>query len=93
MSLQIIYYKNSNMSNTMSATLQEVASRMGYVSVTTINIDENPSASRTHNITSVPTLIILKDGMIVHRHEGSFSKAFLSEMLQPFNGNKQIIKG
>jgi thioredoxin-like negative regulator of GroEL len=45
---------------------------------TDINIDYDPSMSQRHEVTSIPTLVILDgQGNTVHRHTGAMSKSQL----------------
>jgi len=47
-----------------------------------VNVDEAPNVSGAHGITSIPTLMIFKNGALVDRSTGLASKASLLEKLQ-----------
>jgi len=54
----------------------------GKVTVAKVNVDEAPGIAGTHNVTSIPTLIIFKNGQLVDRSTGLASKAALLAKLQ-----------
>jgi len=54
----------------------------GKVIVSKVNVDEAPNVSGAHGITSIPTLMIFKNGALVDRSTGLASKASLLEKLQ-----------
>jgi thioredoxin 1 len=54
----------------------------GKVTVAKVNVDEAPGIAAAHNVTSIPTLIIFKNGQLVDRSTGLASKAALLAKLQ-----------
>lgn len=54
----------------------------GKVTVAKVNVDEAPGIAGAHNVTSIPTLIIFKNGQLVDRSTGLASKAALLAKLQ-----------
>ena len=54
----------------------------GKVTVAKVNVDEAPGIASAHNVTSIPTLIIFKNGQLVDRSTGLASKAALLAKLQ-----------
>ena len=54
----------------------------GKVTVAKINVDEAPNTSAAHKVTSIPTLLIFKNGQLVDRSTGLASKAALLAKLQ-----------
>ncbi len=54
---------------------------LGKVVVCKVNVDENEALCFKYGISSIPTLIVFKNGEIAERNVGYASKAELSEML------------
>jgi len=54
----------------------------GKVTVAKVNVDEAPGIAGAHSVTSIPTLIIFKNGQLVDRSTGLASKAALLAKLQ-----------
>lgn len=50
--------------------------------VVKIDIDKSPDISKQHNITAVPTILILKNGIVVERFIGVTSEATLRNSLK-----------
>ena len=46
-----------------------------------LNVDNNPEVAMKYNIRSIPTLLILKDGQVVHQHVGLTTKQVLANKL------------
>lgn len=46
-----------------------------------VNVDDNPDVATRYGIRSIPTILILKDGEIVHRHVGTTTKAVLADKI------------
>ncbi len=56
---------------TMSPILSKVKSKMGNrATIIKINVDKNKAISNKHNIRSIPTLILFKNGRQVWRKSG-----------------------
>jgi len=55
---------------------------VGKVTVAKVNVDDAPGIAGVHNVTSIPTLIIFKNGQLVDRSTGLASKAALLAKLQ-----------
>jgi thioredoxin 1 len=49
-----------------------------------LNVDENPKISAEHQIMSIPTLLIFKDGYLVDRIVGAIPKKKLEQRLQQY---------
>ena len=47
-----------------------------------VNVDHNPEIAMKYGIRSIPTILILKDGEVVHKHVGTTTKAVLSEKIE-----------
>lgn len=54
----------------------------GKVLVGKVNVDENPNISMQYSIRSIPTILILKDGEVVHKHVGVTSKKILADKIE-----------
>src|SRR5215207_4893884 len=68
----------------VSPILAELArDHAGRLKVIKVNVDENPSLSRRFEATSIPTLVVTKDGRQVDRIVGAMPKAALEQRLEP----------
>ena len=64
-----------------SPIIEELANEVKEVKFVKVNVDENPDLASQHNIFSIPTFLIFKDGKIVHQFAGVRGKeGFLSEI-------------
>jgi thioredoxin 1 len=71
---------------TLGTGLNELASKMrGQVTFGQIDIENNSVTARRYNITSYPTLLIFKNGMLIDSQEGYGSKSELVDLLQVDN--------
>lgn len=63
----------------------------GRLKVGKVNVDEEDELARRHGITSIPCLMVYKNGEIVRKHIGAASKPALEELfkglLQPASGS------
>ncbi|MBT8212570.1 MAG: thioredoxin [Acidimicrobiia bacterium] len=64
--------------------LEEMAAEHDTISVAKLNVDENPQAAMQHDVMSIPTLIVFKDGVEKKRLVGARSKAALLDELTEF---------
>ncbi|HUP75017.1 MAG TPA: thioredoxin [Acidimicrobiales bacterium] len=65
--------------------LQEIADEQaGKLKIVKLNVDEAPDVAMKHQVMSIPTLIVFKDGVEVDRLVGARGKAQLLESLAPF---------
>ena len=66
----------------MARVLDELAAELeGKVVIAKINSDENPVASRTYRIMSLPTLLLFREGRIVATMVGARPKSALRDAL------------
>jgi thioredoxin len=66
----------------MARVLEELAGELaGTVVIAKINSDENPLASRTYRILSLPTLLLFREGGIVATMVGARPKSALRDAL------------
>lgn len=67
----------------MHPILDELAGEVqGKAKVFMVNIDTNMESTQRHKVTSVPTIIILKEGKEVKRHVGVTDKATLLQSIE-----------
>jgi thioredoxin 1 len=58
----------------------------GSVKVVKVNIDDNPGAAQSYGVSSIPTLLIFKDGNVVERFVGVQPKTKLQQALDSAKG-------
>ncbi|MDV0442948.1 thioredoxin [Methanorbis rubei] len=64
--------------------IEDVAAKMGdKVDVKKVDVDQFPDLANKYQISVVPTLVIEKDGKMVHRLEGVTDAARLESLLKP----------
>ena len=51
------------------------------VKIIKVNVDDNPNVAMSHGITSIPTLMLFKDGQLVDRTAGAGPKDFYKNMI------------
>lgn len=67
----------------IAPVIEELAKELlGKVTVAKVNVDDAAGVSGAHNITSIPTLMIFRNGVLTDRMTGLSSKAALLEKLQ-----------
>ena len=49
--------------------------------VAKVNTDENSEKAMEYRVSTIPTLLFIKDGEVKYRHSGTLSKAKLSEFV------------
>jgi thioredoxin 1 len=70
---------------TQSPVLKQIAEELGErVKVIKIDVDQNPEIAGRYQIQSVPTLLIFKNGKIIHKQAGVHSKAQLMAILHSY---------
>jgi thioredoxin 1 len=63
--------------------IDELAKEMqGKIVFGKLNVDENPGTSQRHNIMSIPTLLIFKNGKLVDQLVGAYPKEELKKLLE-----------
>lgn len=53
----------------------------GKAVVGKVNVDDNPETSMEYNVRSIPTILVFKNGEIVHRQVGRTSKKDLADQI------------
>ncbi|MFZ4386842.1 MAG: thioredoxin [Chthoniobacterales bacterium] len=67
----------------IAPVIEELAKELlGKVTVAKVNVDDAAGVAGAHNITSIPTLMIFRNGVLADRMTGLSSKATLLEKLQ-----------
>ena len=65
----------------MKTTIEEFEKAHPDVKVTTINIDEDEELAEKYNVSSIPCLVVLKDGEEIKREVGVMPLKKLEKML------------
>ena len=65
--------------------LEEIANEHGEkILITKLNVDNDSDIARTHQVMSIPTLLVFKDGQVTKRIVGAKGKAALLADLAEF---------
>jgi len=65
--------------------IEELAKEMqGKIVFGKLNVDENPATSTKHQIMSIPTMLVFKNGNLVDRLIGALPKEELQKKLEPY---------
>ena len=71
----------------IAPTVEQIADEyVGKVRVGKVNTDENPQVAASHNISSIPTLLLFKNGQVVDKTVGVAPKTALATMLNKHLG-------
>ena len=69
----------------IAPTVEEIAREKPDIRVCKVNVDEEPALAAKFQITSIPTLILLRGGQVIGRVTGALTKeeilAFLADSL------------
>jgi thioredoxin 1 len=65
----------------LSPVLAELADEISDAKVVKVNIDENPELTARYGVSSIPNLIVFKNGEPAGRHVGPADKASLKRLL------------
>lgn len=69
----------------VAPVIEELAKELrGKVVFGKLNVDENPSTSVKHQIMSIPTLLVFKNGNLVDRLVGAYPKEELKKKLEMY---------
>lgn len=66
----------------VSPIVDEIANENPQYTVGKINVDEQPSLAQAFNVSSIPTLVVIKNAKTVNQSVGARSKAQILEMLE-----------
>lgn len=61
--------------------LDEIAAERSDIKVCKINVDEEPDLANQFRIMTIPTLMVIKDGNIVHQSAGARPKQQILDLL------------
>lgn len=65
----------------LAPALEELARETPNAKVVKINVDENPLLASRYGISSIPAVMVFKDGQVTAQHLGLAGKDQLKEML------------
>ena len=65
----------------VSPSVDEIAAERGDIKVGKVNVDEQPELAGQFGVMSIPTLVVIKGGKIVHQMVGARPKAQILAML------------
>lgn len=65
----------------LAPVLDDVAREVPSARVVKVNVDHNPELASTYGISSIPSLMVFKDGEVTARHVGVASKDRLKNLL------------
>jgi thioredoxin 1 len=69
---------------TLLPTVEAVAEQFkGALRVGKMNVEDNPDVPFKYNVTTLPTLLVLKAGQVVEQRVGLISKEKLVQLLEP----------
>ena len=66
----------------VSPLVDEIAEENPQYLVGKINVDEEPELAQTFGVFSIPTLVVMKDGAVVHQSAGAKPKAQILSLLE-----------
>ena len=61
--------------------LDEIARERPDIKVCKVNIDEQPELAKQYRIRTIPTLMVMKNGEILHETSGAKPKSKILELL------------
>jgi thioredoxin 1 len=68
--------------------LEEISAEHGdNITITKLNVDDNPDLAMKYNVMSIPTLLVFKNGEVEKRLVGAKSKGALLQELEEFLPN------
>ena len=71
----------------MKLILEEVKQKVGDdVTILKVDVDRNPAAAETYNVSGIPTLMIFKNGQVMWRQSGVVQA---NQLIQQLNNHKQ----
>ena len=66
----------------VGAAVEELAAEQSEVKIGKVNIDEQAELAKQFRIISIPTLILIKDGVVVNRIVGAMPKTQIEKMIK-----------
>ena len=65
----------------VAPVLEEIANERSDVKVCKINVDEEPELAGRYNVMSIPTLLVVKEGLVVNQAVGARPKSQILSLL------------
>ena len=65
----------------IAPTLEEIAAENEHIKVCKIDVDEVPELARQFKVTSIPLLVVMKDGQIVNQALGARPKDAILKLI------------
>jgi thioredoxin 1 len=65
----------------VAPVLEELARETADARIVKVNVDESPQLAARYGISSIPSLLVFKDGQVADQHTGMASKAHLKALL------------
>ena len=62
--------------------IDEIAKENPDIKVCKVNVDEEPELANEFHITSIPTLVVMKDGQVLRQSMGAKPKSLILDMLK-----------
>jgi len=66
----------------LAVELDAFSKENNTINIYKINVDNNPEIARKYGIMTIPTLILYKDGKLLDKHIGYFTKDDLKEWIK-----------
>ena len=68
----------------VSPLIDQIAEERGDFAVGKINVDEEPELAQRYGVMSIPTLAVVKGGVVVRREAGARPKAQIVAMVEAY---------
>lgn len=65
----------------VSPIIDEIANDRSDIKVGKVNVDEQPELASFYRVSSIPTLMVIKDGKVVNQAVGARPRAAIESML------------
>lgn len=65
----------------LSPVIDEIAEERPDVTVAKVNVDDEPELAEQFGVFSIPTLVVMKNGEVVHQSAGARPKAQILKLL------------
>ncbi len=65
----------------LGPVLEEVAAERGDIKVCKVDVDENRDLAAAYGVSSVPMLVVIRDGKVVNKSVGAIPKTQILNML------------
>lgn len=66
----------------LSPIVDEIANENGEITVGKINVDDAPELAQTYDVSSIPTLVVIKNGKEVNRSVGVIPKSQILDLVK-----------